>query len=278
MTFPARPPYGHVLENPMSHPVGLVSITLGWVVLDRPDQSGIYIAKDLAAGWAYLVADQDGDSRYRGQGPCAGGVDVALRCAFLSAAACVPEYASMRVLVDTRLAHRAMVRLALQDPRVAAVIGGQQVSIMTRPLDRSILLVQAAAERAASTALRTREREEWDAAHAQADTTTEISNVSARPESPGETGWRERQAAARGGSAPAGLLPKPLSTPSITGRSTALRRLVSPLLDSARTSLETAGLTAARPQPRRSRLLGDWLHDFDGLVEPGRSGLEDASS
>ena len=262
----------------MSYPVGLVSITLGWVVLDRPDQSGIYIAKDLAAGWAYLVADQDGDSRYRGQGPCAGGVDVALRCAFLSAAACVPEYASMRVLVDTRLAHRAMVRLALQDPRVASVIGGRQVSIMTRPLDRSILLVQAAAERAASTALRTREREELDEARAQADMMTEISNVSAGLESLGGTGWRERQAAARGSPAPARLLPEPLSTPSITGRSTVLRRLIGPLLGGARASLDTAGLTTVRPQPPRSRLLGDWLNDFDGLVEPGRSGLEDASS
>jgi hypothetical protein len=262
----------------MSNPTGLVSITLGWVVLDRPDQSGVYIAKDLAAGWAYLIADQDGDSRYRGQGPCAGGVDVALRCAFLSAAACVPEYTSMRILVDTRLAHRAMVRLALQDPRVAAVIGGRQVSVMTRPLERSTLLMQAAAERAASTALRTREREEWDEAHAQADTMTEISNVSAGVESSGGTGWRERQAEARGAPAPARLAQATLPAPAPVGRSQVLQRLVGPLLDGARASLETAGLTVVRPQPRRSRLLGDWLHDFDGRVETARSGLEDVTT
>lgn len=278
MTFPARPPYGPTLENPMSNPTGLVSITLGWVVLDRPDQSGVYIAKDLAAGWAYLIADQDGDSRYRGQGPCAGGVDVALRCAFLSAAACVPEYASMRILVDTRLAHRVMVRLALQDPRVAAVIGGRQVSVMTRPLERSTLLVQAAAERAASTALRTREREEWNEAHAKVDTMTEISNVSAGVEGTGGTGWRARQEAARGVPAPAKLAQGALPAPAVPGRSTVLQRLVRPLLGGARTSIETAGLTIARPQPPRSRLLGDWLHDFDGRVATVRSGLEDVTT
>ncbi len=262
----------------MSDPTGLVSISLGWVVLDRPDQSGVYIAKDLAAGWAYLVSDQDGDSRYRGQGPCAGGVDVALRCAFLSAAACVPECASMRILVDTRLAHRAMVRLALQDPRVAAVIGGRQVSVMTRPLERSALLVQAAAERAASTALRTRERDEWHGAQALADTTTEIGDVGAGVESAGESGWRGRQDAARAALPPARLARGSLPAPAGPERPAVLRRLVGPLLGGARKSLETAGIIAARPKPSRSRLLNDWLTDLDDRVETVRTGLEDVGA
>jgi hypothetical protein len=282
----------------MLNPTGLVTVTLGWVVLDRPDQSGVYIAKDLASGWAYLVADQDGDTRYRGQGPCAGGVDVALRCAFLSAAACVLECASMRILVDTRVAHRAMVRLALHDPRVAAVIGGRQVSVMTRPLERSALLVEAAAERAASTALRTREREEWHDIQAPADTTTEIGNGGAGTESPGETGWRARQTAAK--IAPAGLAQPALpihrrpvpghpvpghSVPghlvpehSATGRISVLKRLVGPLLGSARTSLTTVGIISTRPKPPRGRLLNDWLHDLDGWVETVRTDLEDVGA
>jgi hypothetical protein len=277
----------------MLNPTGPVTVTLGWVVLDRPDQSGVYIAKDLASGWAYLVADQDGDTRYRGQGPCAGGVDVALRCAFLSAAACVLECASMRILVDTRVAHRAMVRLALQDPRVAAVIGGRQVSVMTRPLERSALLVQAAAERAASTALRTREREEWHDIQAPADTTTEIGNGGAGTESPAETGWRARQTAAR--IAPAGLAqpalpihrrpvpehPVPghlVPEHSATGRISVLKRLVGPLLGSARTSLTTVGIISTRPKPPRGRLLNDWLHDLDGWVETVRTDLEDVGA
>lgn len=267
----------------MLNPTGLVTITLGWVVLDRPDQSGVYIAKDLASGWAYLVADQDGDTRYRGQGPCAGGVDVALRCAFLSAASCVLECASMRILVDTRVAHRAMVRLALQDPRVAAVIGGRQVSVMTRPLERSALLVQAAAERAASTALRTREREEWHDSQAPADTTTEISNGGAGTENPGEAGWRARQTAAR--IAPARLaqpaLPihsPPVPEHSAIGRTSVLKRLVGPLLGSARKSIAKVGIIATRPKPPRGRLLNDWLHDLDGWVETVRTDLEDVGA
>src|SRR5258708_11621469 len=98
----------------MMSPVGSVSITLGSVVLDRPDQTGLYIAKDMTGGWAYLVGDAEGDNRFRGQGVCAGGLDVTLRCAFLSAANRVPDCDQIRILVDSRAAHGSMVRLSLR--------------------------------------------------------------------------------------------------------------------------------------------------------------------
>ena len=148
------------------------------------------------------------------------------------------------------------------------------MSVMTRPLERSALLVQAAAERAASTALRTREREEWHDAQALADTTTEIGNVSAEVESNGETGWRARQDAARAALAPTRLAPASLPAPAIAERPPVLQRLIGPLLGGARTSLEAAGIIAVRPKTSRSRLLSDWLSDLDDRVETVRTGLE----
>lgn len=37
-------------------------ITLDAVVLDSPDQSGLYIARDIIGGWAYLIGDRAGDT------------------------------------------------------------------------------------------------------------------------------------------------------------------------------------------------------------------------
>ncbi len=153
----------------MLHSIGPVAMSLCSVVLDRPDQSGLYVAKDLAGGWAYLIADADGDSRFRGQGACAGGLDVALRCAFLSAVGCVPECDAIRVMVDSRQSHAAMAHLARSDAQAVATIAGRPVMIMTRPLDRAAYWVRSAAERAASGALRARERDEGDAAEVAAD-------------------------------------------------------------------------------------------------------------
>ncbi|MGI4951366.1 MAG: hypothetical protein ACRYGM_06140 [Janthinobacterium lividum] len=267
----------------MPHLTHVVTIFLGWVVLDRPDQSGVYVAKDLAAGWAYLIADHEGDTRFRGQGPSAGGVDVALRCALLASLACVPERSHIRILVDSRLSHRAVVRLALGDRRVMAAIGSQQVSVLTRPLERSAVLVQAAAERAASTALRAREREDWEELPALPDTATEISRATAED----EQRWRVRRAAARRVqavpakveaaslpvvSAAAAPAPLPMAKPA---RAPVLKRLLSPLLDGARVSLASAGLIARPAQAPRKPLLEDWLRDFDGQVQTIRTDLED---
>ena len=145
----------------MFGPVESVRIALGTVVLDSPDQSGRYIAKDMVGGWAYLISDKVGDTRSRSQGGCLGGLDVQLRCAFLLAANQVPDSRYITVLVETRQAHRVMVKLAKEDVHVIAAIAGRPVSVMTRPDERSSFQVRAAAERAASIMLREREHAEW---------------------------------------------------------------------------------------------------------------------
>jgi hypothetical protein len=172
----------------MFTPIGSISLYLGSVVLDRPDQTGQYFAKDLAVGWAYLISDDDGDARFRGQGACAGGLDVALRYAFLSASGCVPECGPIRVMVESRQAHRTMVRLARSDTQVIAAIAGRPVAIMTRPEERASFHVRSAAERAASGALQERERQEWRAAAPQPDDVSDLQPVPA-------TGWRARRGA-----------------------------------------------------------------------------------
>lgn len=251
---------------------GLVGISLGWVVLDRPDQSGLYIAKDLVGGWAYLIADDDGDTRFRGQGACAGGIDVALRCALLSAVACVPDTQQMRVVVDSRLAHRLVVGLALNDRRVNAAIGGRQVSVMTRPLERSIGQVQTAAERAASTALREREREEWKSA-AATEETTEISEILSAELVSGDTvGWRQRRA-----------IYSDTSTQQSPGIDEAAKHAqitatAPPPPMGARASIAATCSPGRNPARPRGSLFGAWLRDIDKQVESLRTDLQDAGA
>lgn len=270
----------------MSDPTSIVTISLGWVVLDRPDQSGIYIAKDLSAGWAYLIADEDGDNRHRGNGPCAGGVEVALRCAFLAAVACVPECSHIRLLVDTRVAHRVMVQLAMHDPRVVTAIGRRQVVVMTRPLERSAQLVQAAAERAASDKLRERERSEWHDIPVNAETTTEIG----APQRSSASGWRERRAALLAGThagtgpqAPSGRVATAASLPASSRRqgdagATGLGRLVSPLLEGARGVIAFSGLLGGQAKPSRKAPRDSWLSDLDSQIDAVRTDLQDVGA
>src|SRR5258708_977559 len=113
----------------MFSPVGVVCVSLGSVVLDRPDHTGVYIAKDLVAGWAYHIADSDGDTRYRGHGVCAGGLDVALRCALLCAASYVPDSAAITILVDTQQSHRTVVKLVTKEAWVMGAIAGRPVTV-----------------------------------------------------------------------------------------------------------------------------------------------------
>jgi hypothetical protein len=277
----------------MFNPVGLVTITLGSVVLDRPDQTGRYIAKDLAGGWAYLIGDADGDNRCRGQGVCEGGLDLTLRCAFLSAGSRVPDCAQIRILVETRQAHRMMVQLAVKDPHVIAAIAGRPVSVMTRPDARSSFQVRTAAERAASAALRDREYAEWHEPPAEDP---------ARPAADGlgvVTGLKETIIAVIG-------KPKPGATPDwrahLTGRrphlptgpgtvdslareaaavasprSAAIGWFVSPLLRSARNGLTAAGVLAPRHVPR-SRAVKAWLQELDSHVATIRGDLQDVGA
>jgi len=139
---------------------GTVYISLSAVVLDLPDQTGRYIAKDFAAGWAYIIADAEGDKRFRGQGTCAGGQRTALRYAFLSAVSCVPESSRLTILVEAPEAHRQMVQLATTDAAVIAATGGRLMQVMTRPRERSAFQARSAAERAASAALLARGQDE----------------------------------------------------------------------------------------------------------------------
>jgi hypothetical protein len=234
-----------------------VRISLASIVLDRPDRSGVYIAKDLAGGWAYLVADADGDNRYRGQGFCAGGVDVALRCAFLSAASRVPECGQM-----------AMVKLAVSDPHVVAAIAGRQVAVMTRPQERSCFHVRSAAERVAAAALDDRERAEWydsgviaqDSVVAPAEAeipqqTTPDPVVGSNP----VPNWRVRNGA--------------LAQQNGIAVSSALQVI-------ARNVPAEAGPVATvprRPSPRR-RALAAWLSEFDNHVASLSADLRDVGA
>lgn len=139
---------------------GLASITLSAVVLDLPDRSGRYVARDFAAGWAYVLTDHDGDNRFRGEGACHGGRDIALRCAFLAAIDCVRDCSRLRVLVEGKETHRCMVELALLDPHVRGAIDGRPLAVLSRPDERPVWQARMAAERAAGALLRDRERAE----------------------------------------------------------------------------------------------------------------------
>ena len=235
----------------MFGPLGPVSIFLGGVVLDRPDQTGEFIAKDLAGGWAYLVMDAEGDTRSRSQGVCPGGLDAALRCAFLSAANQVPESRQITIMVDSRHAHRVMVQLAVADTHVTAAIAGRPVSVRTRPDERAGILVRAAAERAASAALRERERAERVESQAIAAAPVEL------PAAPPLRNWRA--------SMPSGAAPHSAG-PQAAAPATAVRRLV----DGAWDGLAKAGVLATRRTAPRNRILGDWLQDLDSRVSSVR--------
>jgi hypothetical protein len=277
----------------MFNPGGLVTISLGSVVLDRPDQTGRYIAKDLAGGWAYLIGDADGDNRCRGQGVCEGGLDLTLRCAFLSAGSRVPDCAQIRILVETRQAHRMMVQLAVTDPTVIAAIAGRPVSIMTRPDARSSFQVRTAAERAASAALRDREHAERHEQPA-ADTAEPAAGSPGAVTGPKETpvteikkpissttpDWRTRLDGRKlHPSTVAGILGSRAreAAPMPSPPSAAVRRFVGPLLQSARNGLTAAGMLAPRQAPR-NRAVRAWLQELDSHVATIRGDLQDVGS
>jgi hypothetical protein len=268
----------------MFEPVGLVSISLGSVVLDRPDQTGRYIAKDLAGGWAYLVGDADGDHRCRGQGVCEGGLDLTLRCAFLSAANRVPDCSLIRIFVDTRQAHRMMVRLAMKDPHVVAAIAGRPISILTRPETRSSLQVRTAAERAASAVLRDREHTERNTPEApavdDADVAcgaeeTEVASVRKRM-SDATSDWRSRlRPASPRRSTVAGIVDSRAeeARPVISTPSTLIGRLVRPIAKGARNSL-----SGGPRQTPRNQVVKAWLEDLESHVATIRCDLQDVGA
>lgn len=277
----------------MFDPIGTVSIALGSVVLDRPDQTGRYFAKDLAGGWAYLVGDAEGDNRFRGHGVCEGGLDTTLRCALLSAVNRIPDCGRIRILVETRQAHRMIVQLVKRDPRVVAAIAGRPVSVLTLPEERSSHQVRSAAERAASTALRDREHAEWHAAEAEgkgpANNEEEAADTAAGPtraqaggaeEPSAMRDWRARRRAEslrRAKSAgPVDVRPT-RTAPVAPVANAAVRWLVGPLMDSARNRLAAAGILAPSA-PRRSRAVMEWLQEFDRNVAAVTNDLQDVDA
>jgi hypothetical protein len=278
----------------MFDPIGTVSIALGSVVLDRPDQTGRFFAKDLAGGWAYLVGDAEGDNRFRGHGVCEGGLDTTLRCAFLSAINRIPDCGRIKILVETRQAHRMIVQLAKRDPHVAAAIAGRPVSVLTLPEARSSHQVRSAAERAASTALRDREHAEWQAVEAGAldveavdakagepafDTASgsRRADIAATDEPGSMRSWRARRTAEA-------LRRAPAATPADAGAKAAapvpniaVRWLVRPLMEGTRNRLQAAGILAQSTSPR-SRAVMAWLQDFDRSVAAVTNDLQDAGA
>ncbi|HET6306646.1 MAG TPA: hypothetical protein VFG12_05640 [Rhodopila sp.] len=264
----------------MFDPSGLVSVALGSVVLDRPDRTGRYFAKDLAGGWAYLVGDAAGDQRFRGQGVCEGGLDTTLRCAFLAALHHVPEYARIRVLVENRQAHRMMVQLAKRDPHVVAAIAGRLVWVLTQPEERSLYQVRSAAERAASTALRDREHAEFHAAEAERNDPVPDASADAPDGEPGMMqDWLARRRAAsprRPDQAAQVAVPAAGTAPAGMVASAAARWLVGPLVEGAR-SLAGAGLAQATTA-RSSRPVSRWLQEFDKNVAAVASDLHDVEA
>lgn len=238
----------------MNGRAGTTRITLGAVVLDSPDHSGRYVARDIMGGWAYMVADREGDTRARGNGGCPGGIDAQLRCAFLLAVNQAADSARLMVVVDSRKAHRTMVEMGRNDPQVMEAIDGRPVSVMTRPDERASMQVRSAAERAASAVLQERERADWiaiedgrsgAAARRAADTAAATEEAAAAP-------------VAQEPSAP---VPPPAHTHTHTepGRGWRSR---------ARGHAEAAALPPGTPAPRNTALT-DWLRDFDRRVTEG---------
>lgn len=240
----------------MFGPVGPVRITLGTVVLDSPDRSGRYIAKDMVGGWAYLIADKAGDTWARSQGGCPGGLDVQLRCAFLLAASQVPDSQHITILVETRQAHQAMVRLARYDVHVAAAIAGRPVAVTTKPDERSSFQVRAAAERAAAVMLRDRE----DASLLERPPLKELASYADDAANYGRMLNEETpqlapdRAAAGWRSGLETSVPRPDLVPPRPARG-ASARLVSP-----------ASIAAALPAKPQSPGLSEWLRDFNRRV------------
>ncbi len=239
----------------MFGPVGSVNITLGTVVLDSLDHSGRYIARDMVGGWAYLIADREGDTRFRSQGGCPGGLDVQLRCAFLLAANQVPDSRHITILVETRQAHRAMVKLARADVHVVAAIAGRPMSVMTRPDERSCFQVRAAAERAAASVLRKREHTEWleqkplkelpSYQTSGEPTNVAVPNMPDHENIPSRT-WRSNL----------GLE----GPPSALGPSESIRKTGS------RGALDSAGTVVSHQPTSRSQALTDRLREFNEQV------------
>lgn len=214
-------------------------------MLDSPDHTGRYIARDIVGGWAYMVADRVGDTLARGSGGCPGGLDVQIRCSFLLAANQATDSARLAVVVESRMAHRTLVDLARTDPQVIAAIDNRPVSVMTRADERASFQVKLAAERAAEATLQDRERADWLA----------LEDDRTPPNKPAETAARDD-----GPPMPVSNAQSPAPSPAMAEQKQGWRsrmRRPEPTV--------VGGLPPVQAAPRNPALT-DWLKEFDRSI------------
>ena len=238
--------------------VGPVRVALGAVVLDTPDRTGCYVAKDSVGGWSYLVIDSDGDHRFRGDGTCAGGVDVALRWAVLAALNHVPDCRRIQLFVSSPQTHGAMLRLAQVDDLVIEAMGGRMLTMLVRPNEKSVRRAIGAAEMAAIALLRERARTETVQLAREAALQDEAPAAIETFDEPGGSfaEWRER----RGQATPAAA---PVVTPA--GRAAPVGNLLVNMV---------APLIRRHRKPQRNPSIASWMQDLELRINTVKSGLE----
>ena len=243
----------------MRNTFGSVCIALGAVVLDTPDRSGCYVAKDLVGGWAYLITDREGDYRFQGAGSCPGGIDAALRWALLAALAQVPDSRQITLLVENRQVHRRMVRLAQSDGLAITGIEGRPVGVLTRPEERSVRRATNAAEQAAAVMLRDNERSD-----ARQEAVAE--NAALSEGALDLRAWRVTRSYAEAPSQPPAraLVTRPATPPARQ-----FGPIMAPILHRMRKHL-----ARLRRRPQGNAVIAAWMNDLDRQVATVRSGLE----
>ena len=271
---------------------GLVSHYFGFGRSSRtgPDQTGEFIAKILIIR-RLGVSCPATPRRPRqplppGQGVCEGGLDLTLRCGFMAAVNRVPECRLIRILVETRQAHRMMVQLARRSARRRGHRG--TAGLRNDPAGGSVHVSGAARRRKGGLCvLRTREYAEWQGGQSETPAPTALSVIPAVPapdfatrEATTIPHWRTRldvqHPRATDGAATVQnrfAAAKPTaSTPS-----GAIRSLVRPLVNSARSGLVAAGVLAP-PRELGSRAMKDWLQDLDSHVAMVTVDLQDVGA
>jgi hypothetical protein len=260
----------------MQDPVGTIKIALGAIVLDTPDRSGNYVAKDLVGGWSYQITDDEGDYRYRGDGHCPGGLETALQWGLLAALGRAPDCAQIKVLVESKQAHQMLVRLAQKDELVVAGIERRPIKVLTRPEEKSVIRARNAAEQAASAALRAHARQD---ALQHAIAGAELQAMAARDVLE-ETAMDLRDWQASHTPMTKRAKAGPSSSRNLHHGATAgrLERLILPVTQGLRQSLRKQLAFASQIGLRRKRpantALSSWMKEFEMQAAAVETGLE----
>jgi hypothetical protein len=250
-----------------------VRIALGAVVLDTPDRSGQFFASDAVGGWSYLITDQAGDYRYRGDGSCPGGLDTAMRWALLAALDQVRDFSRIQLLFPSRQTHAVAERLSQRDDLVQAAMAGRVVGLLIRPDDRSVTRAAMAAEQAAANLLRDRARGEKveDAGLPRQPSRAWVDRPAVAPRAPEPIGMGAWRAARIERPAPPPLrrtaAPEPAAAASPSARTV-------PLMDGLLARLSGMGVPGLRRRPSGNPAIASWMSDFDSQVAAVQSHLE----